>query len=163
MSDDTLRQINDSIKATTKVYGSKFRAIEHIDTTGTDPQATAVRVAEKTLAALNNFLDEEICVVPADLISNGIPQKGLVKDPAIVSGFVDLVNTHKHFMRRSEAEANPRVIQPIPCALIRWQDQILLLQRTKKGHALHNRFLLWAGGHVNRGDDDENILAGPSC
>ncbi len=117
-----------------------------------------MKVAEKTLGALTKFLDEEICVVPAGLLATDVPAKGLVKERKVIDQFVQLVNQHKRFVRRSEAEADPRLIQPIPCAIIRWQDRILLLQRTKKGHALHNKFLLWAGGRVNRGDDSQDIL-----
>jgi predicted NUDIX family phosphoesterase len=42
--------------------------------------------------------------------------------------------------------------------MIRWKEQILLLRRNKKGHALHEKYLLWAGGHVNIADDSPDIL-----
>ena len=158
MSEDTLRQLSESIRATTRDHGSSFKAIEQIDTTGMDSRETAVKITEKTLGVLTNFLDEEICVVPASLLPNDIPARGLVREKEVIDKFVGLVNGEKRFVRRSEAETDPRYIQPIPCAMIRWQNQVLLLQRTKKGHALHNKFLLWAGGHVNSGDDSPDIL-----
>jgi predicted NUDIX family phosphoesterase len=68
------------------------------------------------------------------------------------------VNCQKKFVRRSTAEGDPNFIQPIPCAVIRWNDQVLLLRRNKKGHALHEKYLLWAGGHVNVSDDSSDIL-----
>ncbi len=159
MSEETLRQINHSIDATMDTFGSEFRAIERIDTTDMQSRETAVRIAEKTLGVLTNFLDEEICVVPADLLSEHIPAKGLVEDRAVVDQFVDLVNRHKRFLRRSEAEGDPTLIQPIPCAIIRWKEQILLLRRNKKGHALHDKYLLWAGGHINSSDDSSDVLS----
>jgi len=158
MSEDTLRQINSSIEATVAVHGSRFKAIERIDTTGMQSRDTAVKVVKKTLDVLTNFLDEEICVVPADAVSSQLPQRGLVQDRAAIDTFVSLVNSHKQFVRRSIAEGDPTLIQPIACAIIRWKDQILLLRRNKKGHALHNKYLLWAGGHVNISDNSPAIL-----
>ena len=159
MSEGTLHQIKGSIEATKLAYGSKFKAIEHIDTTGMTTMQTAVKITEKTLDVLTNFLDEKICVVPAGLIPDEIPGKGLVHQSATVDKFVDLVNREKRFVRRSEAESDPTLIQPISCAIIRWKDQILLLRRNKKGHALHEKYLLWAGGHVNSSDDSPDILS----
>ena len=159
MSEDTLRQLNRSIHATKEAHGSRFKAIEHIDTTGMESRETAVKIADRALDVLTNFLDEEICVVPADSISNKIPSNGLVKDRPTIDTFVDVVNSQKRFVRRSLAEGDPSLIQPIPCAIIRWKEQVLLLRRNKKGHALHEKYLLWAGGHVNISDDSPSILA----
>jgi predicted NUDIX family phosphoesterase len=158
MSEDTLRQISASIEATKAAHGGRFKAIEHIDTTGMQSRETAVKITKKTLDVLTNFLDEEICAIPADVVPDQIPRKGLVGDRGIVNAFVGLVNTHKRFVRRSQAEGDPTLIQPIPCAIIRWKDQILLLRRNKKGHALHEKYLLWAGGHVNVSDNSSDIL-----
>lgn len=158
MSEDTLRQINRSIEATKEAHGSRFKAIEHIDTTSMESRETATKITEKALDVLTNFLDEEICVVPADAISKEIPSRGFVAERATVDAFVDAVGKHKKFVRRSRAEEDPSVIQPIPCAIIRWKDQVLLLRRNKKGHALHDKYLLWAGGHVNISDNGPAIL-----
>jgi predicted NUDIX family phosphoesterase len=119
---------------------------------------TAVTVTEKALDVLTNFVDEQICAVPAGLLPNSVPLKGLIETPAVVNNFVHLVNSQKRFVRRSQAEQDPNLIQPIPCAIIRWKDQILQLKRKKKGHALHEKYLLWAGGHVNAADDSDDIL-----
>ena len=124
-----------------------------------ESKETAVKITKKVLGTLTNFLDEEICVVPAEMVSNGVPSKGLVEDRTTVDAFVNLVNSHKRFVNRSRAEGDPTLVQPIPCAIIRWKDQILLLRRNKKGHALHEKYLLWAGGHVNISDDSPAILA----
>ncbi len=159
MSEDTLRQLNEAIETTRQAYGASFRAIEYIDTTGAQSRETAMKVAEKTLGVLTNFLDEEICVVPSSLVSSKIPAKGLLDEREVIDEFVDLVNRHKRFVRRSEAEGDPNVIQPIPCAIIRWKEQVLLLRRNKKGHALHEKYLLWAGGHVNIADNSPDILS----
>jgi predicted NUDIX family phosphoesterase len=158
MSEDTLRQISQSITATENAFGSRFKAIEHINTTGMQSRETAVKIATKTLDVLTNFLDEKICVIPANTLPSEIPMKGFVEDRATIDLFVSIVNERKQFVNRSLAEGDPALIQPIPCAIIRWKDQILLLRRNKKGHALHDKYLLWAGGHVNVSDDSSDVL-----
>ncbi len=159
MSEEPLRQINASIEATKQTYGARFKAIEHIDTRGNvQSRQTAALVASKALAALTNFIDEEICGVPAALVSGDIPMSGIVKDRSTIDAFVDLVNREKRFVRRSEAEEDPGLVQPIPCALIRWNEKVLLLKKNKKGHALHDKYLLWAGGHVNTSDNSQDVL-----
>ena len=160
MTDGTLHRISESIDATVQRFGDRFKTVEQINTDGKVAQQTAAMIASKTLDALTGFIDEEICVVPAELVSESIPRKGLVSDQGVVGEFVSLVNEHKKFVRRSEAEEDPRYVQPIACAVIRWEDKVLLLQRNKKGHALHHKFLLWAGGHVNVSDDSGDLLVG---
>jgi predicted NUDIX family phosphoesterase len=158
MSEDTLRQIGQSIDATIAAHGHHFKAIEQIDTRNKESRETAVLVAEKALGVLTNFLDEEICAVPASAVSQRIPLNGFMTQTDIVDEFVKLVESQKMFVRRSKAEGDPTLIQPIPCALIRWKQQVLLLRRNKKGHKLHDKYLLWAGGHVNVSDDSSSIL-----
>jgi predicted NUDIX family phosphoesterase len=68
------------------------------------------------------------------------------------------VETKRMFVPRSEAESNPNYIQPIPMAILEYGDEILLLKRNKPGHALHDKYDVWSGGHVNKGDDGDTIL-----
>lgn len=58
------------------------------------------------------------------------------------------------FRPRSEVEKDSNFLQPIPCAVVHWKNRILTLERQErhKGHALHGRLVLWAGGHVDVGD-----------
>jgi predicted NUDIX family phosphoesterase len=64
----------------------------------------------------------------------------------------------KTFLARSQAEQNPNYLQPIPCAVLRYDDKILLLKRKKPGHPLHDTYAIWAGGHVIKADDAADIL-----
>src|SRR5262249_52416997 len=91
MSEETLRQLHDSINQTEASQGQRFKAIERIDTTGRESRETAVNIANKTLDVLSNFLDEEICVVPAHIVPRELPSKGLVFDRGLIDAFAGVV------------------------------------------------------------------------
>ena len=97
-------------------------------------------IANETLKVLSGFLDESICVVPNSSVKIALPDTGFVSDPKIISAFVDTVRSGKTFLPRSQAEQNPNYLQPIPCAILRHDDKILLLKRKKPGHRLHDTY-----------------------
>lgn len=59
------------------------------------------------------------------------------------------------FVRREIAEKDEDYRQIIPYVVVRWQNNYLLSQRTKKQteSRLHNKFSLGLGGHINTAED----------
>jgi predicted NUDIX family phosphoesterase len=137
--------------------GSRFRKIVTIDTTDIETRDGVATITDEVLGTLNGFLDESIGVVPSTSVTD-LPDFGFVSDPAVVSNFVRTVNAEKQFVPRSEAERSPIYLQPIPCAVIRYENKVLFLKRKKPGHPLHDTYAVWAGGHVSASDDGDEIL-----
>ena len=158
MSEHTLNQINKSAERTMKAHGSKFKKIVSFDTTKTQAREGVAKIADEALKVLSDFLDESICVVPVTALKISLPDAGLVADRATISTFTETIKTHKLFVPRSKAEQNPNYLQPIPCAVLRYKDKILILRRKKLGHPLHDKYDVWAGGHVSETDDGPDIL-----
>jgi predicted NUDIX family phosphoesterase/thymidylate kinase len=158
MSEHTLRQINEATQRTVKAHASKFKEVHLFDTTETSTREGVRKIAGEALRVLNKFLDESICVIPAAKVQDLLPESGLVADRGVVSSFTDAVMRLKSFSPRSEAEQNANCIQPIPCAILRYEDKILVLKRNKPGHPLHEKYDVWAGGHVSQVDDGDEIL-----
>ena len=158
MAEETLKQFLDSADKVLQQNKAKFKKIVTIDTTRTKTKQGVAQIADTALKVLNEFLDESICVIPMDAVKASIPASGFVADPGTISGFVETVNKQKIFLPRSQAEQNPNYLQPIPCAVLRYDDKILLLKRKKPGHPLHDTYAVWAGGHVINADDGSNIL-----
>jgi predicted NUDIX family phosphoesterase len=158
MSEDTLNQFRQSVDKTLQQYGTKFKKIVTIDTTTTKTKQGVAKIADEALKELSEFLDESICVIPSSSLKIPLPDTGFVSDPKIISAFVETVKTEKTFLPRSQAEQNPNYLQPIPCAVLRYDDKILLLRRKKPGHPLHDTYAVWAGGHVIDTDDGPEIL-----
>lgn len=158
MEEGTLKQILQSTDTTLRENSTKFKRIVTIDTTATNTRQGVAKITDEALKVLNEFLDESICVVPVSAVKVRLPDSGFVSDPTIVSGFIETVKKEKMFSRRSQAEENPNYLQPIPCAVLRYNDKVLLLKRKKPGHPLHDTYAVWAGGHVVQADEGSNIL-----
>jgi predicted NUDIX family phosphoesterase len=137
--------------------GSKFKKIEQVDTTHVKTREGVARITDQALTALDGFLDECICVVPAVDVT-GLPEAGFVSDPAVIATFVRAVGNSKQFIPRSRAEQNPNYLQPIPCAILRYDDKVLFLKRKKAGHPLHDTYAVWAGGYASQADDGPDLL-----
>jgi predicted NUDIX family phosphoesterase/thymidylate kinase len=157
MEEGTLEQFLESTKKTMENNGAKFKKIVSVDTTAVKTQEGVARITDEALTALNGFLDESICVVPITKVT-GLPQAGFVSDPAVIADFVNAVNSGKQFVPRSFAEQNANFLQPIPCAILRYDDKILFLKRKKPGHPLHDTYAVWAGGHASQADDGPELL-----
>lgn len=157
MAVDTLRQIQEATEATIHKSGSKFKRILKMDTTNTKTMQAVAQVTEQVLESLNVLLDECLCVLPASAIPS-LPAEGMVTDQATIQQFLDAVAGQRQFMPRSQAETNPNYYQPIPCAVVNYQDRILFLRRKKKGHPLHDTYAVWAGGHAVQSDDKGNDI-----
>lgn len=158
MSEHTLNQINQAVERTLGAHASKFKNIVRRDTTETKTREGVAKIADEALTVLSEFLDESICVVPVGAVKTPLPETGFVADPAIVSAFSETVEKDKQFSPRSKAEQNTNFLQPIPCAILRYKDRILILKRKKPGHPLHDKYDIWAGGHVSEGDNGADIL-----
>ena len=158
MSEHTLSQINQAAGKTMKIHGSKFKRIISFDTTSTKAREGVAKIADEALTVLSEFLDESICVLPLEALRALLPETGLVADAAIVSSLTDAIKRDKQFMPRSKAEQNANYLQPIPCAVLRYKDRVLILKRKKPGHPLHDKYDIWAGGHVSETDAGTDIL-----
>lgn len=158
MAEETLNQFKSSAAKAVQKYGGKFRRIVSIDTTSTGTREGVAKITDEALKVLNEFLDESVCVVPTSAMKVSLPESGFVSDPEIISAFVETLEREKTFLPRSQAEENPYYLQPIPCAVVRYGDKILIVKRKKPGHPLHDTYAVWAGGHVIQSDAGVNIL-----
>ena len=158
MAESTLNQFLESIDNTMRKNGARFKRIVTIDTTNTKTRQGVANITDEALKSLYSFLDESICVLPINTLNVPLPDSGFIADPAVVAGFVETVRREKQFLPRSQAEQNANYLQPIPCAVLRYDDKILVLKRKKPGHPLHDTFAVWAGGHVVQQDDGPDIL-----
>lgn len=158
MAEETLKQFRQAADKTIEEYASKFKKIVLMDTTTTKTKEGVAKIVDDTLKVLSEFLDESIGVLPVNLAGTLLPDKGFVSDPAAVAGFVDAFKRNKVFLPRSEAEQNANYLQPIPCAVLRHNNKILILKRKKPGHPLNDTYAVWAGGHIEQGDDGPEIL-----
>ncbi len=163
LTPEVLKQLNLCIDRVMRDWSHKFRKIVELSSTDERPQLNT-KVAETTLDAMDAFLDEELWVIPREEIRRiGIVQ-GLSSDPVVLEK-LRRVLANGFAMRRRRAEADPDVIQVIPCGVLRFRDEVLLLRRREPDahHRLNDRYVLWAGGHIRREDMSNGTSVEENC
>jgi predicted NUDIX family phosphoesterase len=160
MDETILAQLNESISHTTNKYRENFKRVYEIDTTSIVPRDGVTKITKETLSILQDFLDEPLCVIPKKALDFEIPAYGFVNDRHKAELFSQLVVKHGTFLPRSIAERDPKYLIPIPCAIIMFQGQVLVLKRKEQGHSLHDTYAIWAGGHVVKSDESDSGIDG---
>jgi predicted NUDIX family phosphoesterase len=158
MEEETLKQFLACTEKTLEQHRGQFKKVVRLDTTNTKTRDGVAKLTDEALTSLHEFLDESICVIGTGDVKISLPDSGLVSDRSVISGFTEIIKSKKHFSPRSKAEQNANLLQPIPCAVLRYEDKLLVLKRKKPGHPLHDTYAVWAGGHVSEADNGEDIL-----
>lgn len=158
MNESTLKLQNECIKEVVEKYGHFFKQIYTVDTSKTNTIEGSTKITMKTLEALHDLADESLCVLPRDALSFDLPNNGFLSDPSLVEAIGKTLAKEKCFIPRSKAEKDPSYLQIIPCAVVRFENKVLLLKRKDPGSSLHDTFAIWAGGHILELDDGKDIL-----
>jgi len=141
--------------------------IKAIDTTGRIAADIARRVAEMVLDTIDAHLDEKILSVDIRAIEDVFHGRTIL-DASVDSRMADrLSNTFAkgNFASRERVEIDPSRIQALPVLVVRNSKGDLLQLRRKerdRNNSLHNKVVLWAGGHV-REEDGSNGRAVMHC
>jgi len=159
MAENTLSGLNSAIDETLEKYGMKFKKTVIIDTTRKNTKEGATTIAVETLGALREFLDESLCVLHRSKLPIELPKKGFVYDSNAAKTFIEALASSKEFVPRSKAEYDPDYWIPIPCAVVLFKEKVLILKRKEEGHALHDTYAIWAGGHVFQSDNQGPDIA----
>ncbi len=159
MNHEVLKQIREVNQRCIEELGSKFRLFP-IDTsageTKDDPKRTAEVVAEAILGLAEEQIAEDVLSCPKTVV------KGIFDDRNFVSGdradkLVEYFRSgdRADFQPRQEVEADATRVQALPIVIVRNRSGDVLRLRRRERHdrnPLHNRIVIWAGGHVRRED-----------
>jgi predicted NUDIX family phosphoesterase len=159
MESGILKQLNQAMEDTLACCSPKFKNTFVVDTTSTSIRQGAIEIAQQTLSAIRKLLDESLCVLRRSRLPIELPVRGFSFDHEIAEAVVNSINALGEFLPRSKAEYDENYLIPIPCALVMFQERILILRRKEPGHDLHDTFAIWAGGHVMESDSShQNIV-----
>jgi predicted NUDIX family phosphoesterase/predicted ATPase len=155
MNPEMLEKFRDNAAEACKQYSAHFRIfqISTSDVTMNKKQ-TAEKVASIVLDLIAEQLDEEIlCAKRADVV------KLFGGRTCLLGSAAEAVWTHftiaGRFVARAEAEGNTEFVQALPIVVVRTKSgQVLQLRRREKtlSNPLHNKVVIWAGGHVRKED-----------
>lgn len=155
MNEAVLRQFRANTLEACKRLDSQFRIFQ-VDTSqpGCDQKQTADKVARIALDLIAEQLDEEILCLERAAVKKLFSGKTTI-GAGKAAELVDLFVCQGSYIHRATAENSPELVQALPIAVIRTKSgQVLLLRRREKQqeNPLHDRVVIWAGGHVRRED-----------
>ena len=157
MNPEVLAQMRTTFQSVAQLHKDHFQLFT-IDTSSSPyrkkQQKVCESVAEKILTLIEEHIAEEILFVPRQLIDGAFDNTSVLRgDDAlqVINSFA----TEGLFQPRDAVEKNADVVQAIPIAVVRNQSgEVLRLRRKERNeeNALHQKIVLWAGGHVRKED-----------
>lgn len=155
MNEDIIALFNKAIEKTYEDTAETFKAVLKINTTNSLPIDSAKTVANKSLQILNDLLDEEVMVIKRELIKPFDFKDGFIGD---TKELFEIINNKHYFVSRRKAEDSIDLIQIIPCAIVEYDNKVMLLRRKERDSQdrLHNKYAIWAGGHARKQDKTDN-------
>ena len=163
MNPSMLETVQTTVKTTVSRLKGRFSILE-ADTSKEDVRQTIKRVIRFALERIEQQLEEQILHIDAERLR---PLFGadvcIRRDNA--ETLVDLFVEAGKFGSREAVEANGTVVQALPIVVVRNRTgDILQLKRRERAreNPLHDRIVIWAGGHV-RAEDGENGTSVIQC
>ena len=160
MNTQTLKQIRDVNQSCIEELSDCFR-IFTIDTsageTRRNPQRTAEVVVEAILSLAEGHVVENILCCPKEKVTSlfaGRCYVGADEAQVLTSTFL---GPEARFRPRDEVEEDGSVVQALPIVVVRNADGHVLRLRRREASSenpLHNKVVIWAGGHVRCEDAD---------
>jgi predicted NUDIX family phosphoesterase len=158
MNIDVLRQVKAVNEECAELLSKDFRIFQ-INTsegeTRDDPIRTAEVVADLVIGLIEEHIAEEILSLPKELVTKAFGNKNFI--PADRTQRFLLGSDQSDFRIRDQVEDDKSRVQALPIVVIRNADgDVLRLRRRERtsDNPLHDKVVLWAGGHVRREDDD---------
>lgn len=108
-------------------------------------------------AVLEERVEENILSCPKDIVTGLFGERNYVNadDAEVLAG--EFLGARATFRPRNEVEQDDSVVQALPIVVVRNADgDVLRLRRREKANdnPLHEKLVIWAGGHVCREDAD---------
>ena len=155
MNKDVLAQFLKTTADCCAKFEQQFN-IHSVDTTDGSPQKTAEHVAQIALDLIARELDERILFLPKQRAIEAFGSKTCLS----AADGLKLRNEFEKqgkFDRRAAVEKDLESVQAIPVVIVRnHSGHILRLKRKERDrqNALHEQFVIWAGGHVRLEDSE---------
>ena len=156
MNVDVIKQMLANTNQCMQRFRNQFK-LHDVDTSkasGSTPKKTAEAVANLVLSIIEGELEEEILSV-ARTDFDRFMQARETLGFSDATGLVDLFGTTGTFEARDQVELDLDRVQALPVVIIRNKSgQILQLKRREKNskNTLHEKLVVWAGGHVRKED-----------
>ena len=156
MNEEVLEQMLRTTRETAARLKDRFRIFE-IDTSGSTPDGprhTAEKIAGIVLDLIEEQLEEEILFLPSARVTAAFDGATTI-DAARTEGLLAMFSKEGQFKGRESVEADDASVQALPVVVVRNRSgHVLRLKRKERrpDNPLHEKLVIWAGGHVRRED-----------
>jgi predicted NUDIX family phosphoesterase len=122
----------------------------------TAPLAQASRAFTKTGENHIMIPNERILVIPSQVIVPKLKSAHSLESTIPYEDLMALIRKHHQLVDRAPAEIDNSLKQIIPYAIIRFDDQVYLVKRSKRQAEarLHDLYSIGLGGHISESLDD---------
>lgn len=156
MNLDVLAQVGKVNKECAERLKRDFRVFQINTSEGEtkDSRRTAEVAAEFVIGLVEEHIDEEILSYPKALVTKAFADNNFISHDRADQFFHQF--DKPDFRVRDQVEDDKSRVQALPIVVVRNADgEVLRLRRREKtsDNPLHNKIVLWAGGHVRREDD----------
>ena len=157
MNEEVLQQMLDTTAATAERLKNDF-SIFTVDTSAAELRnqaaRTSERVADIVLTKIEEHLQETILNVPKALVRTIMSGRTSLGASA-AAAVIDVIGRNGKFRPRATVEKDRSVLQPLPVVVVRNKSgDVLRLRRREdsQDNPLHDKIVVWAGGHVREED-----------
>ena len=164
MNADVLQQMLDTTRGAAERLKKDFRIIQ-VDTSSGSIKDTSVKTAEHVadmiLNVIEEHLQEDILSVDKSEVVPLFGGKSCVEADR-AKEILDVFATRGDFRPRDTVETNKRRIQALPVVVVRNKSgEVLRLKRRERSdeNPLHEKIVIWAGGHVRKEDQANGVSA----
>ncbi len=118
------------------------------------PQKTCEAAVDFVLQLVEGHLAEDVLNLPKPTVAASFAGRTcLARDEAVT--LLDTCKKALAFRPREEVESDTQSVQPLPVVIVRNKSgEVLRLRRRERdsSNPLHEKLVIWAGGHVRRED-----------
>ncbi len=163
MNPEVLNQLRSIYDRTAEELREEFNVIR-IDTSSDDlstPQKSAEYTLDKVLDLVELALEERILALPTSEIEKLFGSSKAVSEDGAKS-LIEQFESKGVYGPRRDVESDPSLVQALPVVVVRNRsgDVLVLLRReASPKNDLHEKTVIWAGGHVRQEDGPNAVLA----
>lgn len=156
MNESVLEQMTNVARETMNTLKNKFRVYE-ICTSNSDgktgQQASVSKIADIIITIIEEHLREDVLHISKSIIKDFFEKETI--DCRVATELIDKFCKEGIYAPRKEVENNTSVVQALPIVVVRnASGQVLRLRRKERSenNPLHEKLVVWAGGHVRKED-----------
>jgi len=156
MSEGFLTEFLEVMDFTIEKYRDQFNKLMVMDTSETKTLEGVENVISEVIKSLEILSNEELLTIPKKEFNEKLDFIGFESERSKFQILERIIMKNKKIVRRKDAEISDELVQIIVCSVFTYKNQIAIITKKEIGDKrLHNKKMIWAGGHLQFNDIDD--------